>query len=75
MVKLRCNTLCSPIEFNHMVVLILIVIIKVNTIYISLVNTTMYLNLIEERNIIYQIFSLIKMAKSTRDGMEGRFKG
>lgn len=58
-----------------MVVLILIVLIKVNTICISLVNTTMYLNLIEERNIIYQVFSLIKMAKSTRDGMEGRFKG
>lgn len=75
MVKLRCNKLCFPIEFNHMVVLILIVLIKVIIICVSLVNTTMYLNLIEEHNKMYRVLPLIKMAKSTQDRMEGRFKG
>ena len=53
------NTLDSPnIEFKHIIILNLIILVKDNIIYIVLLNASMYLNLIGKYNVLYLIQSL-----------------
>ena len=49
----------SPnIEFKHIIILNLIILVKDNIIYIVLLNASMYLNLIGKYNVLYLIQSL-----------------
>ena len=53
------NTLDSPnIEFKHIIILNLIILVKDNIIYIVLLKASMYLNLIGKYNVLYLIQSL-----------------
>ena len=53
------NTLDSPnIEFKHIIILNLIILVKDNIIYIVLLNASMYFNLIGKYNVLYLIQSL-----------------
>ena len=57
--KYNLNTVDSPnIEFKHIIILNLIILVKDNIIYIVLLNASMYLNLIGKYNVLYLIQSL-----------------
>ena len=56
--KDNLNTLDSPIEFKHIIILNLIILVKDNMIYIVLLNASMYVNLIGKYNVLYLIQSL-----------------
>ena len=53
------NTLDSPnIEFKHIIILNVIILVKDNIMYIVLLNASLYFNVIGKYNVLYLIQSL-----------------
>ena len=57
--KDNLNTVDSPnIEFKHIIILNVIILVKDNIIYIVLLNASLYFNVIGKYNVLYLIQSL-----------------
>ena len=53
------NTVDSPnIEFKHIIILNVIILVKDNIMYVVLLNASLYFNVIEKYNVLYLIQSL-----------------
>ena len=57
--KYNLNTVDSPnIEFKHIIILNVIILVKDNIMYIVLLNASLYFNVIGKYNVLYLIQSL-----------------
>ena len=57
--KDNLNTVVSPnIEFKHIIILNVIILVKDNIMYIVLLNASLYFNVIGKYNVLYLIQSL-----------------